>query len=286
MELSLLVYLDPALAEEAQALAGDLKLDCVDGSVLADAKPRHFQRFLEELPGKGSNRFVLVLDREGLGLYGVGAEFMGPIRADFHGSTVTYRRKHGGGKGQMIAKAVGLKGGVYPRVLDATAGLGGDAFVLASLGCEVTLLERVPVVRALLADGLKRGLDFARAEDPKLLEILGRMTLHEGDSLRYIKALREADLPDVTYLDPMFPERTKSAKVKKEMRAFHALVGSDPDAASLLEAALARTRYRVVVKRPRVAPALKGPAPSHMLEGKRNRYDVYALRKLPERLNA
>ena len=43
-------------------------------------------------------------------------------------------------------------------MLDATAGLGRDAFVLASLGCQVTLIERVPAVAALLENGIERAL--------------------------------------------------------------------------------------------------------------------------------
>ena len=75
----------------------------------------------------------------------------------------------------------------------------------------------------------------------------------------------------------MFPPRSKSALVKKEMRVFHALVGSDDDADELLPAALRVARKRVVVKRPRIAPALEGARPSHVLAGKRNRYDIYVV---------
>ena len=91
--------------------------------------------------------------------------------------------------------------------------------------------------------------------------------------------------PDVIYLDPMFPVRSKSAQVKKEMRIFHQLVGADPDSDSLLDAALSQARYRVVVKRPRIAPALANTPPNYTLEGKSNRYDIYTLQKLPDHLN-
>ncbi len=37
---------------------------------------------------------------------------------------------------------------------------------------------------------------------------------------------------------------------------------------------------RVVVKRPRKAPVISGPAPSYSLEGKSSRYDIYAKKKL------
>ncbi len=189
----------------------------------------------------------------------------------------------------MIAKAVGLKPHVYPRVADLTAGLGRDAFVLASLGCRVQLWERSPVVYRLLADGLSRARQGAQESgDKELADILAGMTLRRGDALTYLQSLSvdDPERPDVIYLDPMFPERQKSADVKKEMRAFHTLVGADSDASDLLTPALQQARYRVVVKRSRKAPDLAGRAPGHRIEGKSSRFDVYALHKLPEQLNS
>jgi 16S rRNA (guanine1516-N2)-methyltransferase len=225
---------------------------------------------------------VLVLDEQGLALQQTGRKAPGPVRADFVQGAVDHRRKQGGGKGQMIAKAVGLKAGVYPQVLDLTAGLGRDAFVLASLGCSVQLVERSPVVHALLEDGLMRARLFAEEQDQELLQILLRMQLIRADGREYLQALTST--PDVIYLDPMFPERDKSADVKKEMRAFHSLVGRDEDSGELLTLALQKAGYRVVVKRPRRAPFLADQPPGYQLEGKSSRYDIYALKKLPERL--
>ena len=280
MKLSSLVYLDTGLQAAAQQWADRLELPCVDGCSVAAAKPKALQRFLlAQCTGEGE-AFVFVLDSDGLVLHAVGGVSRLSIRADFHRSTVTYRRKQGGGKGQMIAKAVGVRSGVYPWVLDATAGLGSDAFVLASLGCRMRLLERVPAVRALLEDGMTQARCFGVKQDAGLVEVLDRMTLVEVDSLNYLREVSES-----VYLDPMFPVRIKSAMVKKEMRVFHSLVGQDTDADGLLTAALSCARYRVVVKRPRIAPALAGPSPGHVLEGKSNRYDVYPLEKIPDGLN-
>jgi 16S rRNA (guanine1516-N2)-methyltransferase len=284
MQFTSLVYLDAAHLPKAQLLAERLALRCVDGTAMCGAKAKYVQRFLSD--HCAGDDFVLVAGAEGLALHALGVHQGVSIRADFHGPTVTYRRKQGGGKGQMIAKAVGVRGGVYPQVLDATAGLGGDGFVLASLGCTVTLLERVPVVRALLEDGLLQANRFSSESDLELQQVLARMTLLEADALDYLRTVAASESVDVVYLDPMFPVRTKSALVKKEMRLFHTLVGTDPDADGLLNAALNCARYRVVVKRPRIAPRLAGPAPSHVLEGKSNRYDVYTLAKLPDGLHA
>ncbi len=284
MKLCAVVYMDVECALPAQALAQRFSVACVNGQAVAEAKPKHRQQFFEAQVEEPESSCLFVLDAEGLHLHALGAAYGLAISADFHGPTTTYRRKQGGGKGQMIAKAVGLRSGVTPKVLDATAGLGGDAFVLASLGCEVKMLERVPAVRALLMSGLAQAKGFAETQDPVLAGILQRMQLVEADSLRYLKNIQEVDRPDVIYLDPMFPERTKRAMVKKEMRVFHELVGADPDADQLLSLALVQARYRVVVKRPRIAPSLNDQAPNHVLEGKSNRYDVYTIQKMPDHL--
>ncbi|WP_341937754.1 class I SAM-dependent methyltransferase [Marinimicrobium sp. C2-29] len=248
--------------------------------------------------------FALVYDEAGVSLCHTGRKVPGPVRVDFLAGALDYRRRFGGGKGQMIAKAVGVKAGVYPAVLDVTAGLGRDGFVLACLGCPVHWLERSPLVYRLLEDGLARARRHAaEGADSELEAILARLSLSEGDGREYLARLEgleepqrlgeepqrldeEPRRPDVVYLDPMFPERHKSADVKKEMQAFHRLVGRDEDAGELLALARSVARYRVVVKRPRKAPDLAGVAPSHRIEGKSSRFDVYARQKLPERLNA
>ncbi len=196
---------------------------------------------------------------------------LGPVFVDFVEGAVAHRRKFGGGRGQSIAKAVGLKSGANPTVVDATAGLGRDAFVLASLGCQVTMLERHPVVAALLADGLQRA-----QQDAEIGEWMrDRMSLRAGSALENLQQL--GFTPDVVYLDPMFPHRQKSALVKKEMRVFQSLVGPDLDADALLPAALAVAGKRVVVKRPDYAGYLNDKTPSMSIETKSNRFDVYVV---------
>ena len=260
---------DEIYREQAAALAHKLQQP-----LLLNAEPQALTQ----------SGFVLLLNEQGVALQQTGRKAPGPIRAEFVEGAVDHRRKFGGGKGQMIAKAAGIKAGVYPRVLDVTAGLGKDAFVLATLGCQVQLLERSPVVHALLEDGLKRAHHTAAEHDPALPDIVRRMSLLHADSRAYLVSLTEVDFPDVIYMDPMFPERDKSADVKKEMRAFHSLVGKDDDADELLAVCLTKARYRVVVKRPRKAAFVGGRQPSYQLEGKSSRFDIYALCKLPEKL--
>ncbi|MDU9393115.1 class I SAM-dependent methyltransferase [Pseudomonas sp. zfem002] len=218
--------------------------------------------------------FAVQVGVDGLQIQQLGPQAPGPVRVDFLEGGAAHRRLFGGGSGQMIAKAVGIAQGVRPRVLDATAGLGKDAFVLATLGCEMQLIERQPLVAALLEDGLARA-----AADVEVGPIVARMRLLHGNAIERMRDW-QGEPPQVIYLDPMFPHRDKSALVKKEMRVFRPLVGDDLDAPALLEAALALASHRVVVKRPRKAPIIEGPKPSHSLEGKSSRYDIYPKKAL------
>jgi 16S rRNA (guanine1516-N2)-methyltransferase len=228
-------------------------------------------------PGQVKNASLLLFsDEQGLCLQLTGKSAPGPVRAEFVSGKAGYRREHGGGTGQLIAKAVGLhKTRQTLHIVDATAGLGQDAFVLASLGCRMTLFERSPVVHAILADGLARA-----AINEQCADITARMQLEAGDSRHWFQR-SDPESVDVIYLDPMFPHRDKSALVKKEMQVFQQVVGADDDSAALLEAALAVARYRVVVKRPRKAESLYGPRVTTRVEGKSSRYDIYALKALP-----
>lgn len=224
------------------------------------------------LPLGGDADCALQVGEPGLQLQELGPDAAGPVRVDFVEGALAHRRLQGGGSGQMIARAVGIQPGVRPAVLDATAGLGRDAFVLAQLGCTVTLIERQPAIAALLADGMRRG-----RLDAEVAPIIERMRLLEGNAIEHLRAWAD-EAPQVVYLDPMFPHRTKASLVKKEMRVFRPLVGDDDDAPELLAAALALASHRVVVKRPRKAPAIAGPRPGYTLEGKSSRYDIYPKR--------
>ncbi len=226
------------------------------------------------LPLQGDAEFALQLGDDGLQLAELGPQAPGPVRVDFVEGAVAHRRLYGGGSGQMIAKAVGVQSGVRPSVLDATAGLGRDAFVLASLGCSMTLIERQPIIAALLEDGLQRAV-----QDAEVAAIATQMRLLTGNAIE-LMGQWQGEPPQVIYLDPMFPHRDKSALVKKEMRLFRPLVGDDMDAPALLAAALALASHRVVVKRPRKAPIIEGARPSYALEGKSSRYDIYPKKAL------
>ena len=195
---------------------------------------------------------------------------VGAVKVDFASDALTFRRLHGGGKKEAIARAIGLKGQDSLHVLDATAGLGRDAFVLASLGCVVDMIERSPIVAALLQDGLIR----AASDDQLGVWMPAKMQLYHGIAASLLTDWPHKK-PDVVYLDPMFPHRKKNAAVKKEMRLFQQLLGPDEDADLLLEPALALAKKRVVVKRPSGAPFLANQKPHIEMLGKANRFDVY-----------
>lgn len=221
--------------------------------------------------------FALVLTEYRLELRKLDEPKLGAIYVDLVSGAVAHRRKFGGGKGQSIAKAAGLNKGVTPNVLDGTAGLGRDAFVLASLGCKVQMVERHPVVAALLDDGLERA-----KLDPEIGTWVGeRMTLLHASSHDALDKLAQDprfEKPDVVYLDPMYPHpenKKQTALVKKEMRVFQSLVGADLDADALLAPALSLASKRVVVKRPDYADWLANQKPSMAIETKKNRFDVY-----------
>ncbi len=236
-----------------------------------------FSEYIAELANKwgfsldpiNDAQFQLVYSDKGLELFKLDEPKLGSVYVDFAGGAVNHRRKFGGGKGQSIAKAVGLKSGITPSVLDGTAGLGRDAFVLASLGCKVTMLERSPVVAALLEDGLKRAALDADIGD----WVTTRLSLVFASSLSDLEKLNIS--PDVVYLDPMYPHKKKSALVKKEMRVFQSLVGADLDADGLFEPAMRVATKRVVVKRPSYADYISNTKPSMAIETKNNRFDVY-----------
>ncbi len=221
-------------------------------------------------------QFLLVYTVKGLELQTLAPEtgrYSTTLITDFVHGSAGYRRLHGGGIHQPLARAAGLKPGIRPTIIDATAGLGIDAFILASLGCQVTMIERSPVIGALLNDGLQRA-----AAHPATRDIVSRLQLLISNSREVIASLPEQ--PATIYLDPMYPHRHTSALNKQEMRTIRSLVGDDQDAAALLETALTIAGNRVVVKRPKGAPELSARRPSHIIEMKNSRFDVYLTNRL------
>lgn len=206
-----------------------------------------------------------------LGLCRVSDPSLGIVSVDFEDGTLAWRQRHPQ-QPEALLKAAGVRPGQPLKVIDATAGLGQDAFIFANAGCQVLMLERSPLLHALLEDGLQRALNSA---DMRVRDASARMQLLQADSL----VVNLDDLPlvaDVIYLDPMFPERRrKSARVKKNMFMLQQLLDEEPAEEGLLQKALLAARKRVVVKRPRVAGFLDGCKPSYQLTGTSSRFDIY-----------
>ena len=168
---------------------------------------------------------------------------------------------------ELLVRAARVRGVDAPTAVDATAGLGEDALLLAAAGFTVTLCERDPVIAALLADTLLRARD-----DERLSKVAARMRLVEGDARETLASLDEA--PDVVFLDPMFPERRRRASTNKKLQLFQVLERPCEDEDALMAAALTARPRKVVVKRPLKGPHLAGVKPSSSLAGKVVRYDV------------
>ena len=192
------------------------------------------------------------------------------LRVDFVNGAVGHRLRFGGGRGQALAKAMGLRAGKTPKIVDATAGLGRDSFLLASLGAQVTMIERSKKMYTLLA----QGMDRASHEGSDFQQIVGRMNLLYGDAKELLPELSA----DAVLIDPMHPPRKNSALVKLELRQVRQIVGADDDAADLIKVALGSAKKRVVLKWPAKADPIKGiHACSHQIIGKSVRYDVFML---------
>ena len=237
-------YTTPALSEAAQRLAMRLGVPALPADEVA------------------INQLSLRIGEDGLALSCDGMELM----PDF--AEMKPRLKQGALQRELLVKAARIKGADAPTAVDATAGLGEDSLLLAAVGFEVTLCESDPVIAALLRDAIVRAED-----DPRLAAIVARMHVVEGDSRDVLRSLAAA--PDVVYLDPMFPGRSKTAAVKKKFQLIHHLERPcDPQEEELLlQAALAAHPRKVVIKRPVKGAYLAGIKPSHSIAGKAVRYD-------------
>ena len=190
------------------------------------------------------------------------------LKCSFIEGPILHRLKYGKGRGQNLAKAVGFKFNKNRTIIDATAGLGYDAFILASLGANVTLIERSEKIYDLL----KAAISEAKLYGGEISKIVNRMNLLFGDS----KDILPNIAPEVILIDTMYKDRKKSALVKNDMRLVREIVGSDSDHVELINVALKNASKRVVIKQPRYAETLDNiKGCSHQILGKTIRYDVY-----------
>ena len=204
----------------------------------------------------------------------------------------------------LLVQACCPKGTKDLHILDLTAGWGQDSLLLALQSIpsttptgttrvrRVTMVERNPVVAALLQDAVRRLQVLVNSGSEEIQEraraLQHCLSLQVGEGTTVLQNFQETDLPDVIYLDPMFPPRTKQAAVKKNMQLLHSLLSSQEQSeqsqantqeeALLLELACTMAP-RVVVKRPMTAPPLGNSTPSFQIKGSINRWDVYQIKK-------
>lgn len=223
-----------------------------------------------------SHTFYLRLTLDGLELVWQSEPKVKPLHISFTTGKQAWRQQLGGGKREAVVRALGINRGHRPFILDGTAGLGRDGMMLAHAGCKVDLLERHPLVHALLDQAMQQAKQHEKIGHwvSERVRVLPAGSLLESMNSLLAGGYEQAP-PDAIYLDPMFPERGKTAAVKKDMQMLQSLVGGDDDADQLLPAALALATYRVVVKRPSVAPFLAGQSPTTQITTKKHRFDVY-----------
>lgn len=220
----------------------------------------HIGAPLSDHPGE---ELTLVVDGSGLVLIGYGMRFQG----DF--SRMLRRVTKGRLYHEMLVKIAKTKS-AHPVAVDAAAGMGEDAFLLAAAGFEVYLFEQDKVIAALLKDALSRA-----KHDPELSEIVGRMHFTEGNSIELMPQIPET--PEVVYLDPMFPPRKKSGLINKKLQLIQKLEQPCSDEEELFSAAEALHPKKIIIKRPLNGALLAGKKPSYSVNGKAIRYDVIVL---------
>lgn len=204
---------------------------------------------------------TVMFDSKGVSLAGFGLTYQGDFENMLHRVT-NGRLQH-----EMLVRAAkSEKPG--RRAIDATAGMGEDAFLLAAQGYEVTLYEQNPVIAALLKDALRRA-----RKNMILKEIAERMKLVEGNSVECME--KQLDPVDVIYLDPMFPARQKSGLINKKLQLIQKLEPPCSAETDLFDAAIKANPSKIIVKRPLKSEFLAGRKPSYTLNGKAIRYDCY-----------
>ncbi|AJI52597.1 class I SAM-dependent methyltransferase [Francisella philomiragia] len=158
------------------------------------------------------------------------------------------------------------------NILDTTAGLGRDTFTLAARGHRLISLEKDCYIFLLLVDALNRAKQTSNLKD-----IANQIDLINIDANEYINTTNISF--DCIYIDPMFPPRNKSAKVKQGMQVLHDIAFNNDESNSnlLKNIILSKKTKKAVVKRPINADFLYGKKPTSQLKGKTNRFDVYSL---------
>lgn len=244
------------------------------GAQFAEQEPESLQQELFQRLGlqPSSDTRLLFGFRNGkLSLWQNSPQAPSPTCVDFESSDMQYRLRSSGRR-QGLARAVGLHRRSGLSILDVTAGLGKDAFILAALGAQVTLVERSELIHALLTDGLDRA---SQSSSESIRAAVARMTLLHADAVTWLNSDAASGRWDVLCLDPMYPPRRKSANVRKDIASLQLLLGPDQDSDQLFQTAMKSGIPRIVIKRPVHHPQDQSPVASFQVKGKNSRFDVY-----------
>lgn len=246
MKESIVVYsVDSSSDERAREISEKLNIDIVN------KEPQFEALYLEVSP-------------KGLALCSKGMKLMADLTESLP------RLKQGRLSGEMLVHAARLKGiERETKAIDATAGFGEDAILLAAAGFRVDLYEFDPIIFLLLEDAVRRA-----KENDQLKDIVEKMSLHNMDSIKALNNLSNDERPDIVLLDPMFPERSKTGSVKKKFQLLQRLESPCSTEDELLKAALNAAPHKIVIKRPAKGPFLAGRKPDYSVPGKAIRYDV------------
>ena len=236
---------------------------CIQKGGQRDQAESFARRTDSQIVDKPGKNLTVLFDSKGVSLTGYGLTYQG----DFE--NMTHRVTNGRLQHEMLVRAA-KSDKIGRKAIDATAGMGEDAFLLAAQGYEVTLYEQNPVIAALLKDALRRA-----RKHPVLKDIASRMKLEEGDSVSCMEKLM--DPVDVIYLDPMFPKRQKSGLINKKLQLIQKLEPPCSEEKDLFDAAIKAGPSRIIVKRPLKSVCLDGREPSYILKGKAIRYDCYVM---------
>ncbi len=232
----------------------------------------HYRKYCQQaLTVPNHPSWMFWLDDQGLGVREIHVQAPQPVRVDFVDATLQWRIRHGGGFGEMLARACRIRPNEPIRICDATAGWCQDTSLLLSLGAEVWLCERSTWMQWLIEDGILRA-----AHDPEhRCTWLGQLHWTAMSALHWLPSVGRGAC-DVVYLDPMYPDRQRQARPSKAMAVLHQMLPDDLEQEpELLTSARQVAKQRVVVKRPRHAPFMAEIQPHHQVLGQSSRFDIY-----------
>ncbi len=198
-------------------------------------------------------KFLLEINHDALSLRVVCQPKLKPFCLDFN------MARPGKGKDPLL-RAIGAN---TRSVIDVTAGWCTDALHIARHGIKVLAIEQNRIVAALTTHAARK------IEQP---DLKNRFILMNGNSIDLLDSLAQS--PDVVYLDPMYPEKSKQSATRKELMLLRDIVGAQYNSQQLFERAMAWAKHRVVVKRPHYAAPLASGKVGET-RSKLIRFDIY-----------